>query len=85
MSRILVFKAAWCGPCKAMAPIIEEVTSSRNIEVIKFDADENPEEFDKWSVRNVPTIIFIDQEDNVIHRVSGAMNKREFEILVDNL
>lgn len=85
MSKILMFKASWCGPCKVMEPIIREVSKERNISVIYLDADTNPEELSKWVVRAVPTIIFLDQDDRELHRISGAISKQELEILVDNL
>lgn len=85
MSRLLMFKASWCGPCKVMYPIVQNVCESKNVELIPIDIDENQQETDKWYIKSVPTFIFIDQEDNEIYRTSGAMSKSEFEILVDNL
>jgi len=80
-----MFKASWCGPCKVLGPIVEEVSKDKNIEVVYLDADNSPEELSKWNVRAVPTLIFIDQDDSEIHRVSGALSRQELETIVDNL
>lgn len=85
MSRILMFKAPWCGPCKIMGPVATEVCNSRNIELISINIDEEQEEASKWDIRSVPTFVFIDQDDIEFYRTSGSMTKNEFEILVDNL
>lgn len=85
MSRILMFKAPWCGPCKVMGPIADDVCNSRNIELISINIDEEQEEAFKWSIRSVPTFVFVDQDDIEFYRTSGSMTKNEFEILVDNL
>jgi thioredoxin 1 len=53
------FSAEWCGPCKAMAPVLSDVVSKLNskAKVIKVDVDKNPEAAQKYNIRSVPTLI----------------------------
>lgn len=53
------FTATWCGPCKALAPIVEKVADEfvGKVKVGKLDIDENPEITAKYGVRSVPTVL----------------------------
>ncbi len=58
---VIDFSATWCGPCKKIAPIIEELASEYEGRVIigKCDVDDNDELTSKYGIRNVPTVLFI--------------------------
>ena len=58
MKKILYFSAAWCGPCKTLAPIMEEL----NGEIVynKVDVDKDQELSMKYGVRNIPTLILVE-------------------------
>jgi thiol-disulfide isomerase/thioredoxin len=63
--EIVVIKAAWCGPCKAYAPKLEEAKqtfNSKGYDLRFVDADENPEFCQKHNVRGVPTTLVMDGE-----------------------
>ena len=84
MLKVIDIWAPWCGPCKMMLPTIEKLqkefndpTSEAGVEVIKLNADENPEELAKYQVRGIPTLIF-EKDGEVVARLVGV--KREEEI-----
>lgn len=55
------FWAAWCGPCKALAPVVDEVAQSYNgkLKVVKMDVDKNAATPNRYGVRGIPTLLFI--------------------------
>ena len=82
-SLVLVdFFATWCGPCKTMAPIVEEIAEERtDIKVCKIDVDQEPELARQYRVMSIPTfLVFKDGE--VVKRDMGVMSKDELEGLI---
>jgi len=78
MLKVLYFSTTWCGPCKAMAPIITEAANSLDIQ--KIDAEQNPDLTRQYSVTTVPTFIFL-KNGQEVGRKSGAMRKADFDNL----
>lgn len=81
MVKMLKFGAPWCGPCKMIEPIIESIKkeyTSEDFEVCSYNVDDNPELVSMYSIRSVPTIIFLKDEDEV-DRIIGLTNKRDLE------
>lgn len=76
MLTLVDFYADWCGPCKYMTPIFEEIEKdyAGKIEFKKIDVDENNEEAMKNGVMGIPTFIIFDGEKEVDRR-TGAMPK----------
>ncbi|MBS1836115.1 MAG: thioredoxin [Actinobacteria bacterium] len=77
------FWAEWCGPCKMIAPILDEVATEHagKVRVAKVNVDENPNLAMKFNVMSIPTmIVFKDGEED--HRIVGARGKSQ---LVDDL
>lgn len=70
------FWAEWCGPCKAIGPIIEELSKEYEGKAIvgKVDVDSNPETAMKYGIRNIPTILFI-KGGQVVDKQVGAVPK----------
>jgi thioredoxin 1 len=68
------FYATWCGPCKMMTPILEEVkkTMGNNVTILKIDVDKNREISDQFQVQGVPTLIVFKQ-GRVVWRQSGVV------------
>ncbi|TVQ47616.1 MAG: thioredoxin [Saprospirales bacterium] len=71
------FWAVWCGPCKMIAPIIDEAASEYNGEVVigKVDVDNNPQVASKYSIRSIPTILFI-KNGEVVDKHVGVISKQ---------
>ena len=77
---IIDFWAAWCGPCKMIAPIIEELSNEYQgkVKVGKLDVDENQQTAIKYGVRSIPTVLFI-QGGEVKDTIIGAVPKSVFQ------
>lgn len=76
--------AAWCGPCKAISPIIDEISSDYNgrIKVGKCDADANREKVMSLGVRNIPTL-FLYKNGQIVDQMSGGGTKSKFTEFID--
>ncbi|OQC43425.1 MAG: Thioredoxin [Bacteroidetes bacterium ADurb.Bin028] len=68
--------APWCGPCRMISPILEEISDEYSDEIIvaKCNVDENPSITLQYSIRNIPAVLFFKNGD-VIDRMIGATNK----------
>lgn len=71
------FWAEWCGPCKAIAPALEELADemSGRVTIAKINIDENPQTPTKYNVRGIPTLILFKNGEQV-ERLLGAMPKQ---------
>ena len=66
------FWATWCGPCKTMAPIVEEIAEERtDIKVCKIDVDQEPELARQYRVMSIPTFLVNEDGEDVAFRVKG--------------
>jgi thioredoxin 1 len=72
------FHATWCGPCKTLAPILQDVKSEMGdkISILKIDVDKNQDLANHFQVRGVPTLILFKKGENV-WRQSGVLSKKE--------
>ena len=72
------FWAEWCGPCKMIAPILEEIASeeSEHLKVGKLNIDENLEIARRFEVMSIPTLILF-KEGEPLHRIIGAKGKTQ--------
>ncbi len=77
------FWAPWCGPCKMLGPVLEEVAAAKegSLKIVKVNVDENQELAQKYEVMGIPAMFLI-KDGKVIDNYTGAMNK---QVLSDKL
>ena len=69
------FWAPWCGPCRVIAPALEELDSERDdLRVVKLNVDDNPETAARYSVMSIPTMLLF-KNGEVAHQIVGALPK----------
>ena len=73
------FWAEWCGPCRMIAPILEEISEeySGKALVVKCDVDNSPQVAIKYSIRNIPTVLFF-KNGEIVDKQVGAVPKTIF-------
>src|SRR6266849_3213700 len=80
------FWAEWCGPCRAIAPVLEDLTreSAGTVTLAKVNVDENPGLAARYGIRSIPTILFVKQ-GKVADQVIGAVPKVQLKKKLDAL
>jgi len=80
------FTATWCGPCKMMKPVLEELHQRKGeqLRIIKIDIDQSPAAAQAYQVQSVPTLILF-QKGKQLWRQSGLMQVNSLEKLIDQL
>lgn len=82
---VVDFYADWCGPCKAMAPALDELAANKpNIIVKKINVDNNPDSAQKYGIRGIPTILFFKDGEVKTTKV-GAQNIGDLTSAVEEL
>ncbi|MBO7266511.1 MAG: thioredoxin [Bacteroidaceae bacterium] len=83
---IVDFYATWCGPCRVLAPVLEEIASTYRgeIYVYKVDVDLCEALADAYDIRSIPTTFFIPMKGRPVKMV-GAVNKQEIERLIKDV
>lgn len=77
------FYATWCGPCKTLAPVLEQLKEQydNQIHILKIDVDENPELANKYGIKSVPTMITF-KNGEILQTMSGFPGKAKVEDLI---
>jgi thioredoxin 1 len=71
---ILDFWAEWCGPCKMVAPVLQELADEHNLELIKINVDEEPELAGEFGITSIPVIMLV-ENGQVNKQIIGAKPK----------
>lgn len=75
MKKILYFSSTWCQPCKTLGPIVESLAGQINYQ--KIDVDNNQDLSIQYGVRNIPTLILLDENGEVKGRKVGLQTKQD--------
>jgi thioredoxin 1 len=80
------FWAEWCGPCRTIAPVLEELarSSGGRVTLAKVNVDENPGLAARYGIRSIPTILFV-KDGKVVDQVIGAVPRAQLQKKLDAL
>jgi thioredoxin 1 len=75
---VVDFFAEWCGPCKAMAPALEQIAAELKgqVKVVKLDVDQNPDTTQKYRIQAMPTLMVF-KDGNVVNQKIGALVQKK--------
>lgn len=79
--KVIKFSSSWCGPCKVMSPIYDKISKMekyKNVNFLSYDIEEDEdgiELVEQFKIKNVPTIVFADENNNVIRKIIGLVQE----------
>ena len=82
---LIDYWAEWCGPCKMIAPILDELVEEygEKIKIVKLNIDENPETPPKYNIRSIPTLMIF-KDGNVEATKVGAVSRSQLAAFIDS-
>jgi thioredoxin 1 len=82
---VVDFWAEWCGPCKMIAPALEEIAGSMNgkVKIVKLNVDENPQTAAKYGIMSIPTLMLF-KNGELASRQVGAAPKQKLEAWINS-
>jgi len=84
--KVMKFYADWCGPCKTLTPIFDEVSSEvENVDFQSINVDTDSETAARYGIKAIPTIVF-EKDDKVVQKKMGILSKKQIvEFINENL
>ncbi len=80
---VVDFFATWCGPCKMLSPVLEDVARDMNIKIVKVDIDDHLDIAKRFGIMSVPTLL-VYKDGNVVDKLVGFMPKELIENKLSN-
>ena len=89
IKKIVDASASWCGPCRVFANTFKKVSEMEKYKDIEFksidlEEDEGELYVEKYNIRSVPTILLLDEDDNIIYKLSGNIPLDDFISMINN-
>lgn len=81
---VLDFYATWCGPCKMLSPILEELANQMNLILVKIDVDMHEELSKEYKVMSIPSV-FIYKDGNLVNNFIGFKNKEDLKEILSKV
>jgi len=78
------FWAPWCGPCRLVGPLLEEIAEENNFNIVKLNIDDNPQTANDFGVMSIPTMILFENGE-AVKTIVGALPKKKLESELDLL
>jgi len=75
------FWAEWCGPCRAVAPVLEELSAETGVPLLKVNVDENSGLAARYGIRSIPTILFV-EDGQIVDQAIGAASKAALRTII---
>ena len=79
MITVIRFTAPWCAPCKMLAPVLQGIAQEfPNVKFEVIDVDNNPDMAQHFKIRNIPSVLILNNEDEILHTFVGVQSKQTY-------
>lgn len=80
--KLMKFSASWCGPCKMLSRVMEDVDLG-DVQLVNVDVDENADLAAQYGIRGVPTMVLLDAADKEVGRLVGMVNEAKIKEFIN--